>query len=170
MIRAAPQMHRSAYLCGAKVFKQACSSQRSTALAKVESKPIMEHWEYEFEWLRVQHLVKDLLGRDALPDLNAMLFLIGIQELGRWKKSFTKEEKQDLMHIAVCRLLEPGGFYRFVGRDADGWPHYERAERQPEGGLAEQELLLKKEVIAYFKVWEAEQQALGLTATPPQPQ
>ena len=84
----------------------------------------MEEWELEFEWLKVRHLVKDAFERDDLPDLNAVLFLIGIQELGRWPGSFTKEEKQDLMHIAVCRLLSYDGYYEFAGRDADGWPHY----------------------------------------------
>ena len=49
--------------------------------------------------------------------MDAMLFLIGVQELGRWKEGFTKEEKQDLMHIAVCRLFTDDGHYEFVGRD-----------------------------------------------------
>ena len=65
----------------------------------------MEDWQLDFEWLRVQHFVKNALGRKDLPDLNSILFLIGIQELGRVQTRFSKEEKQDLMHIAVCRLL-----------------------------------------------------------------
>ena len=80
----------------------------------------METWESDFAWLRIRHLIKDRFGKESLPDLNAILFLIGIQELGRWKAQFTKEEKQDLMHIAVCRLLSYEGYYEFVGRDADG--------------------------------------------------
>ena len=44
----------------------------------------MESWEFDFEWLRVQHLVKKRMHRDDLPNLNGILFLIGIQELGRW--------------------------------------------------------------------------------------
>ena len=83
-----------------------------------------EAWELDFDWLRVRHLVKDAMKRESLPDLNAILFLVGIQELGRMKPNFTKEEKQDLMHIAVCRLLSEDGYYEFVGRDDDGWPHY----------------------------------------------
>ena len=77
----------------------------------------MEQWEKEFAWERIRHLVQQRFGRSTLPDLNAVLFLIGIQELGRWKSQFSKEEKQDLMHIAVCRLLSYDGHYRFAGRD-----------------------------------------------------
>ncbi|MEL7124257.1 MAG: hypothetical protein AAFO07_32780 [Bacteroidota bacterium] len=116
----------------------------------------MELWELDFEWLKVQHIVKKYFGREALPDMNAVLFLIGIQELGRWKSNFTKEEKQDLMHIAVCRLLSYDGYYEFVGRDADGWPHYKTIKPFTQKGVEEQELLLKQRVIQYFKELDAE--------------
>ena len=39
------------------------------------------------------------------PDMNAILFLIGIQELGKGSQRFSKEQKQDLMHIAICKIL-----------------------------------------------------------------
>jgi hypothetical protein len=114
-----------------------------------------EDWELEFEWLRVRHLVKEVIGRegDQLPDLNAILFLIGIQELGRPRASFSKEEKQDLMHIAVCRLLAYDGYYEFAGRDADGWPHYRQVKTLKVKGLKDQEALLKLKAIEYFKEW-----------------
>jgi hypothetical protein len=111
----------------------------------------MEEWELDFEFLRVQNLLKDQLGRDSLPDLNAILFLIGIQELGRLQKQFTKEEKQDLMHIAVCRLLSYDGFYEFAGRDADGWPHWNMAKPFTTKGTKEQEGILKEKIIQYFR-------------------
>ena len=117
----------------------------------------METWEFDFEWLQVQHKVKDVLKREALPNLNAILFLIGVQELGRWKKEFTKEEKQDLMHIAVCRLLSYEGFYEFQGRDADGWPHWRSLKPFKLKGATEQEQLLKKKVIQYFKEMNLEE-------------
>ena len=116
----------------------------------------MEEWKLDFEWLRVRHLVKDAFNRENLPDLNAILFLIGIQELGRWKTSFTKEEKQDLMHIAVCRLLSYDGYYEFVGRDEDGWPHWNTVKPFTTKGVDEQENLLKTKVIQYFTDWEKE--------------
>ncbi len=116
----------------------------------------MEDWQLDFEWVRIRHLIKDRFGRDSLPDMNAILFLIGIQELGRWKAEFTKEEKQDLMHIAVCRLLSYDGHYTFVGRDADGWPHWEVARPFIQTGVKEQEALLKGKIIRYFKDLEIE--------------
>lgn len=117
----------------------------------------MEEWQLDFEWLRVRHLVKDLLKREELPNMNAILFIIGIQELGRPKTEFTKEEKQDLMHIAICRLLSYDGYYKFVGRDEDGWPHYEQLRKHEVKGVKSQELVLKEKVIQYFNEWEKEQ-------------
>ena len=55
----------------------------------------MEDWELDFEWLAVRHFVQEATKRDALPDLNGVLLMIGVQELGHWRV-FTKEEKQDL--------------------------------------------------------------------------
>lgn len=110
----------------------------------------MESWQVEFEWLRVRHFVKDAFKRDKLPDLQTVLFLIGIQELGRFPEStFTKEEKQDLMHVAVCTLLE-GEFYEFEGRDQDGWPHFRSIKKFDIKGVEEQEDLLIRKIIHYF--------------------
>ena len=116
----------------------------------------MEEWNLDFEWLRVRHIVKDAFGRDSLPDMNSILFLIGMQELGYLKEDFTKEEKQDLMHIAVCKLLSIDGYYKFVGRDGDGWPVYELVKAVDEKGVKNQETLLKLKTIEYFKDLESE--------------
>lgn len=116
----------------------------------------MEEWELDFEWLHVQHIVKDAMRRETLPDLNAVLFLIGIQELGRWKKNFSKEEKQDLMHIGVCRLLSYEGYFEFVGRDEDGWPHYRQILEMPQQSTTQQEKLLKICSVRYFKELQEE--------------
>ena len=110
----------------------------------------MEDWQLDFEWLRVQHYVKDTMGRDALPDLRAMLFLIGIQESGVIKEQFTKEEKQDLMHVAVCTLLETKGYFELIGRDEEGWPHFKQIKPMAAKGVDEQEDLLKQQIIEYF--------------------
>ncbi len=110
----------------------------------------MEDWELDYEWLRVRHFVKDSMQRPNLPDLNGILFLIGIQELGRWKDVFTKEEKQDLMHIAICELLSTEGYFEFEGRDADGWPHYKELRPVSIEGVKDQERLLKTKIVQYF--------------------
>ncbi len=113
-----------------------------------------EKWEIDFEWLRIRHFIKDRMGKEQLPDVNAILFLIGIQELGDIKKEFTKEEKQDLMHIAVCRLLESDGYYDFIGFDDEGWPHYEERRPFTEKGVKQQEAFLKEKIIEYFHAIE----------------
>lgn len=116
----------------------------------------MENWELEFKWLRVQHIVRESMSRDKLPDLQAVLFLIGIQELGLLQKDFTKEEKQDLIHIAVCKLLSFEGYYEFVGRDQDGWPHYHQTRPLPKHDVDDQEKLLKTCAVEYFRLLELE--------------
>lgn len=116
----------------------------------------MEDWELDFEWVRVKHIVKDTMGRSILPDFQTVLFLIGVQELGLIQHEFTKEEKQDLMHIAVCKLLSYDEYYEFVGRDQDGWPHYKPIKDVPIEGADHQEQFLKQFVIRYFKELEVE--------------
>jgi len=85
------------------------------------------------------------------PDLQALLFLIGVQELGHGPRKYSKDEKQDLMHIAVCRLLSTYGYYRLEGQDQDGWPHWELVKKLPPLSLGEQNWLLKQAVIEYFE-------------------
>jgi hypothetical protein len=84
------------------------------------------------------------------PDLNAILFLIGIQELGQGITEFTKEQKQDLMHIATCKVFSLSGFYEFTHTDADGWPHYRSIMPLPAGHLKAQERMLKWHIVEYF--------------------
>lgn len=84
-------------------------------------------------------------------DLNAVLFLIGVQELGQHGRDFKKDEKVALMHIGICVVLLPYGYYRELGRDADGWPHFERVKDLPPLGPEEQERLMKEAVLAYFE-------------------
>jgi hypothetical protein len=118
----------------------------------------LETWEFDFEWLKVRHYVKKCLALDNLPDLQAILFMIGLQEYGNWivKRAFTKEEKQDLMHVAVCALLESDGYYRFEGRDQDGWPHYKNLIPFKLKGVKTQENLIKTKIIEYFDLHEKE--------------
>lgn len=99
---------------------------------------------------------RDLVARlekrfEAPLDLNGIIFLIGVQELGQHARTFRKEEKVDLMHIGICVLLLPYGYYRELGRDADGWPHFERVKDLPPLNDREQERLMKEAVLDYFE-------------------
>lgn len=85
------------------------------------------------------------------PDVDALLFLIGIRELGALpNRKFTKEQKQDLMHIAVCRLFGDLGYYELEGQDQEGWPHWIAVKALPKMDLDAQEYLLKQQIIRYF--------------------
>jgi len=113
----------------------------------------MEEWQLDFEWLRIRHLVKDKLKQDKLPDLNAILLLIGIQETNIVRPTYSKEEKQDLMHVAVCSLLAQDGYFELEGRDQDGWPHFVQIKSVETQGEQEQETFLKSLAIRYFSTY-----------------
>ena len=105
--------------------------------------------ELEHEWQRLLYRIKPKLKKK--PTLQSLLFLIGLQEFGDVHRTYSKEEKQDLMHIAVCKVLSLGGYFKFIGKDEDEWPHYERTEQAQPEGLEEQEELLKKHILIYFE-------------------
>ncbi len=110
----------------------------------------MEEWELEFQWLQLRHRLQKMTELPDLPELKGILFLIGIQEYGRVRKDFTKEEKRDLIHVAACTMLEQQGYYTFEGRDEEGWPHFEIVKPFKVKGLDEQERILKTCVLNYF--------------------
>jgi len=85
------------------------------------------------------------------PDLEAILFLIGMQETGFIKEKITKEQKQDLMHVAVCTVLSASGFYEFQQKDKDGWRHFRQLKELPAMPLHEQENFLKDHILFYFE-------------------
>lgn len=106
--------------------------------------------EKQYEWHTILHKLEDMVGKKP-ADLNAVLFLIGVQELGQGVKNFSKEEKQDLMHIALCKLFSYSGHYVLSHVDEDGWPHYDLVNAIPHGGLQEQATYIKEHIIYYFK-------------------
>ena len=101
------------------------------------------------EWEKLTQVLANTYGEE--PDLQTILFLIGIQELGKGPMKYSKDEKQDLMHIAVCRLMSQFGYYELEGLDQDGWPHWKLVKKLPPLTLKEQDLLLKQAVIEYLK-------------------
>ncbi len=106
--------------------------------------------ELERQWSRLLVELEDILDKKP-KDLNGVLFIIGMQELGKGAKRFSKEEKQDLMHIAICKILSLSGYYELEGQDAEGWPHWKMIKKLPHFDLLEQEKLLKMHVLEYFE-------------------
>lgn len=101
-------------------------------------------WEKLIEKLSAQFADGDPL------DLDGMIYLVGIQELGQLHRTFKKDEKLQLMHIGICRLLEPFGFYAFDYFDSDGWPHFKVVEQLPPLRAGEQSVLMKEALVQYF--------------------
>lgn len=104
----------------------------------------------EKAWQSLLLEIERMLGQKP-KDLNGVLFLIGVQELGKGLQLFTKEQKQDLMHIAICKILSYSGYYVLEGLDSEGWPHWKMDKKLPRFDLMEQEKLLKMHVLEYFE-------------------
>lgn len=113
-------------------------------------KGVNDNQELNEKWTQVLSFLKQTVGKKP-ADLKGVLFIIGVQELGKGVQSFTKEQKQDLIHIATCRVLSYGGYYELMGQDEDGWPHWELVNKLPPFDLFNQENLLKHYIIQYFK-------------------
>lgn len=107
------------------------------------------------KWVELQHKIAEQFDTD-IPDIKVFLFLIGVQELGQGPKKFSKRQKEELMHIATCRLFSAMGFYELEGSDQDGWPHWKLVNEIPNYTLLEQELILKSLIIDYFESVEVE--------------
>ena len=106
---------------------------------------LKDRWDYLVEKLTQQFSEGDLLNLDSI------IYLIGVQELGQGKRQFKKDEKVNLMHIAICKLLEPYGYYEFDFFDKDGWPHYKIVTDLPNLKPGEQAVLMKEAIIHYFE-------------------
>jgi hypothetical protein len=111
---------------------------------------IKKDLDLERAWHALMLEVETLMGKKP-KDLNGVLFLIGVQELGKGAIPFSKEEKQDLMHLGICKVLSLSGFYELEGLDQEGWPHWKLVKKLPHFDLMDQEKLLKMHVIEYFQ-------------------
>ena len=92
-------------------------------------------------WWNLEGKLLERFGKK--PDMEAILFLIGIQEFGEIRRKFSKEQKQDLIHVATCSLLSQSGYYELEKVDDDGWPHFKQLKPLPVMNMFEQELFLK---------------------------
>lgn len=101
------------------------------------------------DWDILQQKLKERFEEEM--DFDAILFLIGLQELGKPFKKYKKDQKLEVMHVAICTLLEPYGFYEYDGRDADGWPHWHLKENLPFLEPKQQNKLIIDAIIDYFK-------------------
>ena len=114
-------------------------------LAHENSTNLKGQWNYLVKELTQQFSEGDVLNLDGI------IYLIGVQELGQGKRLFKKDEKVNLMHVAICKLLEPYGYYEFDFFDKDGWPHYKILTDLPSLKPGEQTVLMKDAIVNYFE-------------------
>ena len=109
-----------------------------------------EELQLQDRWTLLQMKLREKFGK-AL-NLEGIIFLIGVRELGAHpSQKFTKEQKQDLMHIALCAILAPSGYFKLSHQDQEGWPHYEELQALPFIDVFSQELFLKSHILDYFE-------------------
>ena len=100
-------------------------------------------------WWNLESKLLEKFGKK--PDTEAILFLIGLNETGFLVDKISKEQKQDLMHVAVCTVLSSSGYYILELIDAQGWPHFSQLKDLPAYELLEQESFLKDHILLYFE-------------------
>ncbi|MFQ3325457.1 MAG: hypothetical protein ACJASM_000188 [Salibacteraceae bacterium] len=105
--------------------------------------------EMDIRWNKAMEKLEADFGTDL--DLQSVLFIIGLQELGFIKHKINKRQKLEVLHVAVCRLLSDYGFYEFEGYDVDKWPHYKRTQKLPHLKSDDQQKLLKEAVVIYLE-------------------
>ena len=101
-------------------------------------------------WEKLVEVLTDKFSDGEPLDVEGMLYLIGLQELGQIHKKFKKDDNVDLIHIGICTALEPFGYYRFDFFDEQGWPHFELTEELPPLKAGEQSVLMKEAIVEYF--------------------
>tara|TARA_Y100000589_G_C26843545_1_gene502959 strand:- start:282 stop:620 length:339 start_codon:yes stop_codon:yes gene_type:complete len=104
---------------------------------------------FEKKWIELKKKLEMDFGENL--DIQGILFLIGVQELGKGPQQFTKDQKLDVIHIAICRILEPFGFYKLIYSDQDGWPYYDSIKPLPSLKAGEQLKLMKQGILDYFE-------------------
>lgn len=100
-------------------------------------------------WWALEAKLVERFGKK--PDMEAILFLIGMQETGFIKEKITKEQKQDLMHVAICTLFSQSGYYALEKKDDEGWPHFRQIKSLPVLNMIQQENFMKDHILLYFQ-------------------
>ena len=106
------------------------------------------NFDFEKRWRDTVSTISKNFGEEI--DLQSILFLIGLQELNLRVDKLSKDQKIEVIHVAICTLLEPYGYYESKGLDNEGWPHFESKKKIPNVNKQEQEQIIKEAIIDYF--------------------
>ncbi len=110
-------------------------------------------------WPEVEEFMAKRFERGV--DLKGILFIIGLREMGNQrrvevsegqaKKKYTKEEKQDLMNLALCQATSLDGYFEITHLDEAGWPVWRQIKPMPPMDNKVQEEFIRHYVIRYFE-------------------
>ncbi len=125
---------------------------RSTSFSKrfLQTRMHRKDLDLHKKWAALRSYLKDSIGKRP-GNVEEILYLVGMQELGKGPNVFSKEEKQDLIHIGTCKVLSLSHHYRLEGMDKEGWPHWTLKEPVPKMDTIAQETYLKLHIIEYFE-------------------
>lgn len=101
-------------------------------------------------WERLLSALSERFSDGEALDVEGILYLVGLQELGQIHQKMKKDDNVNLIHIGICTVLEPYGYYRFDFFDKEGWPHFELLEALPPLKAGEQSILMKEALVGYF--------------------
>jgi hypothetical protein len=125
-------------------------------LSQVNQLPITNYYlhpmhdeHFKKQWDSLLKALEPRFGGDL--DVQAILFIIGLQEVGHGFREYSKDEKMNVMHVAICTLLEPFGYYEYEGNDADNWPHWKATAKLPNLKPGQQQRLMQEAIIEYFE-------------------
>ncbi|MDB2314407.1 hypothetical protein N9V42_02340 [Flavobacteriaceae bacterium] len=101
-------------------------------------------------WETLLVLLSERFSKGEALDVEGVLYLVGLQELGQVHRKMKKDDNVNLIHVGICSVLEPYGYYRFDFFDDEGWPHFELLEELPPLKPGEQSILMKEALVEYF--------------------
>lgn len=100
-------------------------------------------------WDQLVAQIEQRFGRE--PDIEAILFLIGIQSVGRgYEPELPKERKQSLIMEGSYLAFETLGVYSRVGMERNGFWIWEKNFDLPKMSVEDQEKLLQIGILNYF--------------------
>ena len=74
-------------------------------------------------WDRLISILNERFSDGETIDVEGVLYLVGLQELGQIHQKMKKDDNINLIHIGICTVLEPYGYYRFDFYDEDFYNH-----------------------------------------------
>lgn len=113
-------------------------------------KVFLRNQELKKQWNDLVKILTERFSNTETIDIEGILYLIGLQELGQLHVKFKKDDNVNIIHIGICTVLEQFGYYQFDFFDEQHWPHFKLIEELPALKPGEQSILMKEGIVCYF--------------------